>query len=708
MKTIELVRLAAIGGVLLLSPICMAQETNKLGATNPEVGPWKDWEALDLLPYGDISNTNRIDRDVFFFSAPDVVVKKSAQDGDPIAQFALGHRLMKEGKYSDAIIWLDKAAHSGSVDAQFLLELVRIFQKSKQPDLNDAWQEIRNHINNAAVKNVPYAQWALGESVPQGDFGYTKDEKLGYYWCSRSASNGLCLAMASMAKKNSGRWPDEITALNWYLKLTDKGEVLSGYNAAIILITMAATVSCVGDDVGTAEELRKQLLQARSLLHSCKEKGLRRSADDILEFLEMLSTGQPPKIIFDQKKKPHNVAVLCRIAQAFDPGMKSARMWDYVAEPDSSKSVCDIVSRLALSLSIFVKDRNKTTAIRWYKLAAENGDASAATTLGTCFEKGNGVQIDKSEARKWYLVAARKGNVLAQWLLGDLIANDFQDYVEAYKWLNISIANDQKGGSTSEPWALDDLKKLEKLMTPQQILEAQRQSTAFLEGKPEAPEAETGPRQEAPLECKSCGTGFFITPDGYCITACHVIHDAARVEIKTKTGKVKATIIRTDPANDIAVLKADGQFASIPLDNSKRVKLGDTVITIGFPNPEIQGFSPKLTKGEIGSLFGIHDDPRHFQISAPIQPGNSGGPLLNASGNAIGTLVSRLSDRVTLKATGMLPQNVNYALKGAYLLAMVEAMPDISEKLVKPRSGILAIDEIVKDTEPAIVMILVY
>ncbi len=245
-------------------------------------------------------------------------------------------------------------------------------------------------------------------------------------------------------------------------------------------------------------------------------------------------------------------------------------------------------------------------------------------------------------------------------------------------------------------------------MTREQVLEAQRRSTTFIEGKPEVPEGESGPRQEAALECKATGTGFFITVDGYIITASHVVQNAASVAIMTQTGKVKAKIVRADTANDIAILKAEGRFTAIPLENSKTVKLGDAVTTIGFPNPEIQGFSPKLTKGEIGSLFGIQDDPRHFQISAPIQPGNSGGPLLNASGNTIGTLVSRLGDRVTLKATGMLPQNVNYALKSAYVLAMIEAMPDISDKLPKPRSGVLTTDEIVKGTEPAIVMVLVY
>ncbi len=245
-------------------------------------------------------------------------------------------------------------------------------------------------------------------------------------------------------------------------------------------------------------------------------------------------------------------------------------------------------------------------------------------------------------------------------------------------------------------------------MTREQVLEAQRRSTAFLEGKSEGPNGEAGTRQEAALDCKASGTGFFVTSDGYIITASHVIHDATRVEINTKTGKVRAKIIRTDPANDIAILKVEGQFAAVPLENSKTVKLGDVITTIGFPNPGIQGFSPKLTKGEISSLFGIQDDPRHFQIGAPIQPGNSGGPLLNTKGNAIGTLVTRLSDKITLKLTGMLPQNVNYALKSSYVLAMVEALPDIADKLPKPHNGVRSTTDIVKDSEPAIVMVLVY
>jgi S1-C subfamily serine protease len=689
--------IGVVAGVFLLQAICLAEET----AQDPVGIP------AAKLPYGDLSNTNRINREVFFFSAPEEVARKAAQNGDSIAQFALGHKLMKAGKYAEAITWLEKAASTGSADAKFLFELGKIFQKSKQEELVDVWTEIRQLVNDAAVKNVPYAQWGLGQAVPYGQFGYKKDNLLGYYWGSRAASNGLCLAVGTMAEKDysEGEWEK---SLRWYLKLADNGEVVSKHCAACILVLMTTLDSSDGSDT------KQKLFHAKALLKDCKTNGMWTASVEALDFLDMLSDDKHPIILLDSKKKPHDIQLLRRIAQEYDPDLASEkyRYWNHVGRRGESESVFGVQTLpVGIQLSWFIEDhqRNRETAMTWYRFAAENGDAHAAAILGCHFTEGKGVQIDKNEAKRWNLVAARAGNGAAQWNLGILLWNDFTDYVEAYKWLNVAIASDQKKPfGKREEWKVRNLENLEKIMTREQVLEAQRRSTTFIEGKPEVPEGESGPRQEAALECKATGTGFFITVDGYIITASHVVQNAASVAIMTQTGKVKAKIVRADTANDIAILKAEGRFTAIPLENSKTVKLGDAVTTIGFPNPEIQGFSPKLTKGEIGSLFGIQDDPRHFQISAPIQPGNSGGPLLNASGNTIGTLVSRLGDRVTLKATGMLPQNVNYALKSAYVLAMIEAMPDISDKLPKPRSGVLTTDEIVKGTEPAIVMVLVY
>jgi len=92
------------------------------------------------------------------------------------------------------------------------------------------------------------------------------------------------------------------------------------------------------------------------------------------------------------------------------------------------------------------------------------------------------------------------------------------------------------------------------------------------------------------------------------------------------------------------------------------VKLGGTVATVGFPNIGLQGFAPKLAKGEIASLSGAGDDGRYFQISVPVQPGNSGGALVDERGNVVGVVSAKLSARAALAASGALPENVNYAV----------------------------------------------
>ena len=130
---------------------------------------------------------------------------------------------------------------------------------------------------------------------------------------------------------------------------------------------------------------------------------------------------------------------------------------------------------------------------------------------------------------------------------------------------------------------------------------------------------------------------------------------------------------------------------------------------MGFPNPALQGTSPKLTKGEISSLAGIQDDPRYFQISVPIQPGNSGGALVDAAGNVIGLVTSKLSARAALATSGMLPENVNYAIKSTYLLGLLESLPDAASKLREPHAAKQRKwEDVVKEAEEATVMVLVY
>jgi len=172
------------------------------------------------------------------------------------------------------------------------------------------------------------------------------------------------------------------------------------------------------------------------------------------------------------------------------------------------------------------------------------------------------------------------------------------------------------------------------------------------------------------------GTGFFVSSDGYILTNEHVVRNASKFQIILRGKKYSAKIIKSDRANDIALIKIDGsKLPFLTLGDTGNAKLGSNVFTVGFPNIDLQGKSPKLTKGAVNSLKGIRDDSRYFQVSIPIQPGNSGGPLVSENGKVIGIVTSKLSDLFALKKTGSLPQNVNYAIKIEYAKILLKGLP---------------------------------
>jgi S1-C subfamily serine protease len=118
----------------------------------------------------------------------------------------------------------------------------------------------------------------------------------------------------------------------------------------------------------------------------------------------------------------------------------------------------------------------------------------------------------------------------------------------------------------------------------------------------------------------------------------------------------------------------------------------------------MQGVEPKFTDGKISSLAGMQDDPSEYQISVPVQPGNSGGPLCDARGEVVGIVVARLNDMAMLETSGVVPQNVNYAVKSrlaARLLQSVKGLTPPPGQSGRPENP-------VKTVENAIAMVLIY
>ena len=165
----------------------------------------------------------------------------------------------------------------------------------------------------------------------------------------------------------------------------------------------------------------------------------------------------------------------------------------------------------------------------------------------------------------------------------------------------------------------------------------------------------------------SSGSGFVVGV-GRAVTNHHVIDGCGRVSVRTPQGQVLAArVLASDARRDLALLGFEGNAGpALRFRDSPAVQRGEMVVTSGFPLSGVLSSGPTLTTGDISALAGLRDNPLHFQISAPVQPGNSGGPLLDAQGNVVGVVVSKLNAmRIAQMTGGDIPQNVNFAIKGS-------------------------------------------
>jgi S1-C subfamily serine protease len=161
------------------------------------------------------------------------------------------------------------------------------------------------------------------------------------------------------------------------------------------------------------------------------------------------------------------------------------------------------------------------------------------------------------------------------------------------------------------------------------------------------------------------GSGIVVDTQGFIVTNNHVVRGCAELRVNVAGKKaVGASLIAHDATNDLAVLKtAEAWTAAASFRESRGLRPGDDVVAAGFPLSNVLASDVAVTTGSLTLLSGPHDDSRLLQLSAPVQPGNSGGPLLDRSGNVIGVVTSRLNGSILAVAAGQVPQNVNFAIK---------------------------------------------
>ena len=171
------------------------------------------------------------------------------------------------------------------------------------------------------------------------------------------------------------------------------------------------------------------------------------------------------------------------------------------------------------------------------------------------------------------------------------------------------------------------------------------------------------------------GTGWYVNSN-HVVTCWHVVRNALNPIIVTEDGtEVKIELAAKDEINDIAIMKVcDRHFrCEKPLVLSgKEAQVSEKIFTVGYPQPDVLGVEPKYTTGVISALSGIRGDASQYQITTPIQPGNSGGALVDEYGEVVGIVQNTLDTDTFISSFGITPQNVNYGIKIKYLRELMK------------------------------------
>ncbi len=320
--------------------------------------------------------------------------------------------------------------------------------------------------------------------------------------------------------------------------------------------------------------------------------------------------------------------------------------------------------------------KDEKQAVVWYRKAAEKGDAGAQFLLATMYGNGQGVPKDEQQAVVWLRKAAEQGNAGAQGMLGmfyyfgEVVPKDEQ---MAYFWSLLASAQGNQDAAKFRDG-------MERRLSPDQRAAAQAsarnwkpKTAAQSSSAPGGSSADPGgsnaaPSRSAPAtaQADSSGSGFRVAR-GAIVTNHHVIDGCSRLRVNGTAAQVRGS----DARSDLALLGVDLPGPSVSL-RAQRAAVGEPVAVAGYPlRGLLSGFN--LTTGNLSSLSGLGGDTRLMQITAPVQPGNSGGPALDSAGNLLGVVVSKLDAIRLAKITGDIPQNVNFAISANVLRSFLDA-----------------------------------
>jgi S1-C subfamily serine protease len=319
-------------------------------------------------------------------------------------------------------------------------------------------------------------------------------------------------------------------------------------------------------------------------------------------------------------------------------------------------------------------------AVKWYRKAAEQGHVWSQFNLGVMYANGEGVGKDESEAVRWYRKAAELDHASAQFNLGVVYASGtgvLQSGAAAADWYyKAGLAYLKEGRKEDALLCVERIRNLEAVLhltVPNLFLADDLLGRSY--GSGETPSGDTS----SSAHSVSFGTGW-VTAEGYVVTNFHVVDGHQQFTLFLDNGtELTAERFLADPANDLVLLKV-GEPGSLPAGlplSADEPDSGTAVFSVGYPHPTLMGAEAKLTDGIINARSGLGGDVRWYQMSVPVQAGNSGGPLINMRGEVVGIVVAKIDAQKVFQMTGDLPENVNFAVKVGYLRPLLAAAASI-------------------------------
>lgn len=198
---------------------------------------------------------------------------------------------------------------------------------------------------------------------------------------------------------------------------------------------------------------------------------------------------------------------------------------------------------------------------------------------------------------------------------------------------------------------------------------------------------------------KSSGTGFVVSPDGTIVTNHHVVSDCSSIRVLMNKTLHDAHLFASDKPNDLAVIRISAEGLPALSLAKNQIEVGASVTVLGYPLTSVLGTELKATTGIVSSLSGVRGERQNMQISASVQPGNSGGPVLDDRGAVVGVVVAKLASRFTA-------ENVNFAVRMPLLRSFLE-INGVDITTAKPGPA-MSVAEIVKKAAPSTLLLFCY